>query len=82
MMPDLSIVDNNDLATADFNQVEEMISNMPMKELTGVERLTYPITHPQYTSMYSGSVLTWFVGLFMATITVSYLNAKRTDITT
>ena len=77
MVPDLSTVDNNDLAIASYDKAEEMIRNMPMRELTGLERFTYPMTHPQYISTIFGVVFTWFLGLFIATITVSYLNAKR-----
>ncbi len=72
MVPDLSTV------IASSNKAEEMIRNIPMKKLTGLERFTYPMTHPQYISTIFGVVFIWFLGLFIATITVSYLNAKRT----
>ena len=73
-----------DLESFDADQLEGMspedfggfVTSVPTRRLEGLERFTYPFTHPQYFRFYYRSVAIAFIWLFLATVVASYLGHR------
>ena len=71
------VLDLSHVATNTGN-IELMVESIPMRQVKGLERFTYPLSHPEYTTFFLKAISTWFIGLFIATLIVSLLNEKST----
>ena len=73
-----------DIGALDYAQLESIVEedtvvvleDVPMRELEGVDQLTYQFTHPQFLWYYSRAVAVSFVWLFLATLAVSCLGRR------
>ncbi len=75
---DLGTIDPEILNQGNQIEASEHLASLPMREISGIERFTYPFSHPQYFLGLLNSIFTWFVGVLIATLLVSYINAKHT----
>jgi hypothetical protein len=74
---DLSAIQPGELSNISEKELAERVTTLPTRRVRGIERFTYPYTHPQIGLFYLRAAVTWFVGLFVATVVVSYLNSRK-----
>ncbi len=74
---DLSYLDAE--ITGDMSEDEffEYIQTIPYRSLAGFDKFLYWTTHPQALYFKLISMFNWFVGVFVATIAVSYWNSRH-----
>ena len=75
-VPDLRAIDPEMMEKVGSEEFAKHFVNLPTRKLVGLERFTYPLTHPQVWQFYLQAVVTWFIGLFCATTLVSYLHVR------
>ena len=78
MVPDFGSVEASVLEHGSETEINEHLRSIPMKQLSGFERFLYAFSHPQAWHFWWRAVFTWFVGLLVATLSVSFLNEKST----
>lgn len=64
-MTDLRAIDPNKMEPMGFEVSGKHLVTLPTRKLVGLERFTYPFTHPQIGKFYLQGVGTWFIGLFL-----------------
>lgn len=74
---DISKIDSEILSTASEKEAIEHVKSIPTKKLSFIERFIYPFTHPQIWLFFLQGLFTWFIGLFVATALVTYLNIRN-----
>ena len=75
---DLNYLEPEKMENMSPEETEEYISNLPTKTISGVDKFLYPFQHPQFLLFYFRGVITWFVGLLIATTLTTYLNNRST----
>lgn len=74
---DLSAIEMERVLEADDSTINDYIQTVPMRTVDGFsDRLLYVFSHPQIAIFYLRASISWFIGLFMATILVGYLGAR------
>lgn len=73
---DLSELEPERTSQMSAQELEDYVTSLPTRRLEGLERFTYPFTHPQILHFYLQGVIMWFVGLFIATVLVTFWNTR------
>ena len=79
MVAGLAAIDPESIGRMSDEEFNTSMREIPMRRVEGIERFTYPFTHPQYFYFYARGVLSAFFWVFLATIIVSYLNQKKNE---
>ena len=74
---ELAKLNKNDLVPLSEIEFKEKVEPYLWENKNHIERLLDAIFYPSFWVLYFYVFLVWFVGLFVSTILVSYLNLKK-----
>lgn len=74
---ELKAIEARQLKVTSVEDALSHLDSVPTRTLSRFERFTYQFTHPQYWLFYLRGVAASFIWLFLATLSVSYLNLRK-----
>jgi hypothetical protein len=73
---DLEAIDSESLRELSGEELEAYLDAVPTRRLTGLDRLTYQFTHPQYFYFFIRAVAVCFAWVLAATVVVTYMHGR------